>query len=174
MSNIALFTLRLYPDTLLTTRCVPVAAFDKTLASFCSTLIASMKAHHGVGLAANQVGVLLRIFAMSGAIAPGGVDVVFINPEVVARDGTGRLEEGCLSLPGVRYQVDSRSESVRLRYQALDGSWAEVDLVDVGALCAQHEIDHLNGLTMLDLVSPLKAGRARAKLLKSRRVGSSS
>ena len=161
-------SLKVYPDPSLSTKCLPVEVFGQSLAEVGVAMLAAMREHGGVGLAANQVGIHLRLVAM-GAEACGGADVVMANPSLVAREGECALEEGCLSLPGLRAKVAGRSDTVRVAYQDLDGAEQSMELGGLGALCIQHEIDHLDGLTMLDHLSPLKASRAKAKLAKSRR-----
>lgn len=161
-------TLRLYPDPILSQRCLPVACYDAALRDLAHAMLVAMREEHGVGLAANQVGVSTRLFVMSGDVDDGG-DRIIVNPEILSRDGVGDLEEGCLSLPGLRYRLDGRAELITLRYQDLNGSWHVENLHGIAALCVQHEIDHLDGITMIERLSPLKAGRARVRLIKERK-----
>lgn len=161
-------SLKIYPDPSLSMKCLPVEEFGAGLVEMGAAMLVAMREHGGVGLAANQVGIPLRLVAM-GAEACGGVDVVMANPSLVRREGACELEEGCLSLPGLRAKVAGRSESVLVAYQDLDGAERLMELRGLGALCIQHEIDHLDGRTMLDHLSPLKASRAKAKLAKGRR-----
>lgn len=169
MMNKGRLELRIYPDPILARPCEPVKTFGDEVARLTADMSEAMREFNGVGLAANQVGVSLRIFVIAGEALGTVEDLVAINPEILQADEAGELEEGCLSLPGVRYKVEGRSRRIVLRHQAVDGSWREAPMEGLAALCAQHELDHLNGVTMLDRVSPLKAARAKAKLLKARR-----
>lgn len=162
-------TVRMYPDPALSRRCNPATHFDAELAALAHGMLDAMRGASGVGLAANQVGVATRMFVMSGEIT-NGVDRVFVNPEIALRSGICELEEGCLSLPGLRYRVEGRAAIVTVRYQSLDGGRHEEDFQGMAALCAQHEIDHLDGLTMIERLSPLKASRAKAKLSKAKNM----
>lgn len=121
-----------------------------------------MYAAPGRGLAAPQVGVLLRLFVMDctwkeGTYAPR----VLINPEVLWMSAETAIgPEGCLSLPGITSQV-SRATSARMRWVDLDGSVCEETFTGFAAICAQHEFDHLNGVLTLDRLDP--AARALAE-----------
>lgn len=161
-------SLKIYPDPFLSMVCQPVSEFGQGLAELGAAMIVAMREHGGVGLAANQVGVGLRVVALA-AEACGGEDMVLANPSLSKPLGSSGLEEGCLSLPGVRAKIAGRAESVMVDYQDVDGVRRSMELSGLGALCIQHEIDHLDGRTMLDGMSPLKSSRAKAKLAKARR-----
>jgi peptide deformylase len=137
-----------WPDARLTTVCAPVSG---DVAGLAGDLLDTMYAAPGRGLAAPQVGVLLRVFVMdagwrAGAPAPE----VCINPEVLwqsAERASGA--EGCLSIPGPAPEV-VRATAVRLAWTDLAGARQERLLTGFEAICAQHEIDHLDGILMLD------------------------
>lgn len=155
--------LRRFPDPILNKRCEEIVAFDEQLSDEARQMIAIMAEEKGVGLAANQVGLLKRLIVV---ISQDGSPLVMVNLVIKSREGNLSVSEGCLSLPGIRYVLPNRSELVVVGYQSLTGEKMECVLNGIQALCAQHEIDHLNGLTMLDSLSPLKALRAKTKLIK--------
>ncbi len=148
-----------WPDPRLTTVCSEISGDVSTLAA---DMLETMYAAPGRGLAAPQVGVLLRLFVMDctwkeGTYAPR----VLINPEVLWMSAETAIgPEGCLSLPGITSQV-SRATSARMRWVDLDGSVCEETFTGFAAICAQHEFDHLNGVLTLDRLDP--AARALAE-----------
>lgn len=141
-----------YPDPRLRKKGAPVESFDGALAALAARMLELMREHAGVGLAAPQVGVALRLFVMN----PTGKledDRVLVNPEIVASEGHGEAEEGCLSIPEVRVQV-RRSLRCRLRAQDLKGDVQEFAAEELVARICQHEIDHLNGVLIIDRMGP--------------------
>ncbi len=146
--------IRLFGDPVLRESCEAVAELDEDLRRLIEDLQETMYDADGIGLAAPQVGVPLRVFVYDirdPEVAPG----VLVNPEIVAREGSVREEEGCLSLPGLT-EIVERDERVTVR--GLDGEGNEVELQAEGLLsrCIQHESDHLDGILFVDRVSPLK------------------
>ena len=144
----ALRPIRTVPDAVLLTRTRRVKEFDASLQRLIDDMIETMRDANGVGLAANQVGVPLRVCVIE---IPEEEDVrVLINPQMVAREGERELEEGCLSIPGYRGTV-TRSYSVRVRATDRTGRpiriKAEDDLL---AQALEHEIGHLNGQLYID------------------------
>jgi peptide deformylase len=117
----------------------------------------TMYAEDGVGLAAPQVGECIRLFLADPAPAEehGKRLLVFINPEIVARSGKQVWDEGCLSVPGMRAEVQS---SAKVTVRALDRDFQPFEITGEGlaAVCFQHEIDHLDGKLFFDRLSPLK------------------
>jgi peptide deformylase len=94
--------------------------------------------------------------------------LVFINPEILSREGVAQTEEGCLSVPGIFDEV-KRAAKVRVRSQDRTGAVVELDLDGVLAVCIQHEMDHLEGKLFVDYLSDLKRQRIRKKLEKERK-----
>ena len=94
---------------------------------------------------------------------------VFINPEILAKEGTCEGEEGCLSVPGI-YETVKRSERVKVRALNLDGQTFEVEADGLLAVCLQHEIDHLDGKVFVEYLSRLKLSRIKARLNKQARI----
>ena len=162
----ALRPIRVYPDPVLATPAEPVAAIDQEIRDLVRDMAETMYAAPGVGLAANQVGVARRV----AVIDPGDPKVhlgliVLINPEIVEREGEIVWEEGCLSLPGVYEEVD-RAESVAVRALDLDGRERTIRARGLLAVALQHELDHLDGVLLLDHLSSLKRGLIKRKLRK--------
>ena len=126
-----------------------------------------MYAAPGVGLAATQVDVHLRVIVIDVSDTHDQLRV-FVNPEIVAASGQSDCEEGCLSVPGV-YEKVMRAERVTVR--ALDAEGREFDLDADGllAVCIQHEMDHLEGKVFVEKLSRLKQGRILARLKKQGR-----
>jgi peptide deformylase len=156
-----------YPDPRLRTKAKPVEVFDDALAKQVEDMFETMYAAPGVGLAATQVDFHKRLIVMDvseGKNAP----MVFCNPEILAAEGTGVTEEGCLSVPGIFDDV-KRAASVRARAQDATGKVFEVDLDGLAAVCLQHEMDHLEGKLFVDYLSDLKRERIRKKLEKDRK-----
>ena len=165
-------SLRLHPDPSLSRPCDPVQEFGQELEQLAAEMGQAMRDHGGVGLAANQVGLNLRLLVIAGELCGGSGILAMANPSLEHIRGECELEEGCLSLPGVRQRLPGRAHWVRVGYQDMAGVERRMELEGLGALCLQHEMDHLNGLTMLDRMSALKASRAKAKLAKLRKGAS--
>jgi peptide deformylase len=157
-----------YPDPRLRTKAVPVAAVDAPLRELIDDMLETMYAANGIGLAATQVDVHRRLLV---ADVSEGRDQprVFINPEILSKDGAITSQEGCLSVPGY-YDDVSRAERVRVRALGRDGRLFEEDLEGLLAVCVQHEIDHLDGKLFVDYLSEMKRQRVRKKIEKDRRL----
>jgi peptide deformylase len=142
-----------WPDARLSTVCAPVAA-GEDMADLVRAMFVTMYDAPGRGLAAPQVGVLKRLFVMDCGWKDGDMTpMVCINPEIIRADGMAPGAEGCLSIPGVLAEV-MRPERITLRFCDLDGAVHEVDLDGFAARCAQHELDHLDGIVTFDRLSP--------------------
>jgi peptide deformylase len=149
--------LRYWDDPMLSTVCEPLgdAEFGSQLEEFGRDLLATMQAKNGVGLAAPQVGVTKRVFAMLFPDHRDSEPVVVCNPELVLSGSVVYGQEGCLSLPNV-YQQVYRASSAFLRYRTTDGSTVEKPLTLWDARVAQHEFDHLNGIMFFDYLNKRK------------------
>jgi len=136
-------------------------------------MLDQMHRSRGVGLAAPQVGIDQRIIVAD----PSSFDatltpMILVNPEIIERKGEEAGLEGCLSLPGIEVEV-KRSKEIRVKAQATDGSPLEFRLKNFPARIIQHEIDHLNGVLLLDYLPPFEKILAIWKLRKrGRRPGS--
>ena len=146
-----------WAEPVLRTACATVTAFDDQLERLVEDLYATMYAEDGVGLAANQIGVGLRVFVYD---CPDDEDVRhlghLVNPLLVEADGVRvRGEEGCLSLPGLRAQT-ARWDRALVRGQDLTGAAVEVEGTGFFARCLQHETDHLDGGVFVERLSGLR------------------
>jgi peptide deformylase len=143
-----------WPDPRLATRCAPVKV-DAEARRLAHDMLDTMYAAPGRGLAAPQVGVLRRVFVMDPAWKDGRpAPVILMNPSIIwASARRIRGPEGCLSIPGVTADVD-RAAEVRLRWTAADGTLREETFGGFAAICAQHEMDHLDGIVTLDHLAP--------------------
>ena len=162
----AILPILVYPDDRLHTVATPVTGIDHAVRTLVSDMAETMYAAPGIGLAATQVNVHKRLLVLDISDAHDHLQV-FINPEIIDRDGTHETEEGCLSVPGVFEKV-RRAATVTVR--ACDAKGQEFTLHADGllAVCLQHEIDHLDGKVFVEHLSLLKRGRILNKLEKQR------
>jgi peptide deformylase len=163
----AVRTILEFPDPRLRNRAAPVMRFDAELGRLIDDMLESMYAAPGIGLAAPQVDVHRRVVVIDVS-KDRDQPLVFINPEILAREGVTTTEEGCLSVPGIYDEVE-RASKVRVRAQSRTGEFFEADYDDVLAVCIQHEMDHLDGKLFVDYLSDLKRQRIRKKLEKQRK-----
>jgi peptide deformylase len=163
----AQLTILEFPDPRLRTRAAPVRDFDASLGRLIDDMLETMYAAPGIGLAATQVNVHRALLVVDVSEAKNDAQV-FINPQILSREGRTQTEEGCLSVPQV-YEPVERAERVRVRAQARDGKVFERDLDGLLAVCVQHEMDHLEGRLFVDYLSSLKRERIRRKLVKEQR-----
>ena len=156
-----------FPDPRLRTQAERVEVVDDQIRTLVDDMFETMYAAPGIGLAATQVNVHKRVIVID---VSEGQDqpVVFINPEILNKEGIEEMDEGCLSVPGV-YERVQRAERVKIRAQGRDGKPFELDADGLLAVCIQHEIDHLDGKLFVDYLSQLKRVRIRKKLDKQRR-----
>jgi peptide deformylase len=152
-----------WPDPRLLKVSARVETIDEKLKALTTRMFELMREHKGVGLAAPQVGVNLRLFVMNATGDPAD-DRVYVNPEVSEPEGEEEAEEGCLSLPGIHVDV-LRCKGLRMVAQDLEGKTFEQTEVGYIARIWQHEIDHLNGKLLTDRMGPL-AKLAHRKVLK--------
>ena len=141
-----------YPDTILKKVCAPVDAFGPDLAALAFAMLALTKEAKGVGLAAPQVGIPIRLFVCNVTGEPEDA-VVWVNPVFAHLDGADELEEGCLSIPGVLVTM-RRSSQVVLKASDVNGKGFEKCADALLARVWQHEMDHLNGRLITDSMSP--------------------
>ena len=156
-----------YPDPRLRTKARPVEVFDDVLARTAKDMLETMYAAPGIGLAATQVDFHKRLIVMDVS-EDKSQPQVFCNPEILAREGTGVTEEGCLSVPGIFDEV-KRAAKIRARALDIAGKEFEIELEGLAAVCLQHEMDHLEGKLFVDYLSDLKRDRIRKKLDKDRK-----
>ncbi|MBZ8141890.1 peptide deformylase [Rubrivivax gelatinosus] len=157
-----------YPDPRLNTVARPVAAVDERVKQLVADMIDTMYECEGVGLAATQVDVHERLFVMDTS-PEHDQPMVFINPQIVARSAEKVIwEEGCLSVPQVWDKV-TRNAQVTVRALDREGQAFELELDGLAAVCAQHEIDHLDGKVFVEYLSLLKRERIKIKMAKRAR-----
>lgn len=146
----------IYPDLRLREKAAPVTEFDDDLDTLTQDMAETMYAFKGIGLAAPQLGVSRRVVVMDST---DGEDLrILINPEIVSTaQDTHLVEEGCLSFPGIFEKVP-RHLWVRVKAQDVKGNEIMMDLSGVSAQCIQHEIEHLDGVVLVD-----NLGRAKRR-----------
>ena len=157
------FDLTLYPDPLLRRPALPVPAFDEELRTIVAGMFERMYASKGVGLAAPQVGLKKRLLVLN----PGGEkqdELVLVNPRILERSSSVTLfEEGCLSFPGI-YAAVERPENCRVQAFTVDGTPFEQALGGFTSRIVQHEYDHLEGVLLVDRMSPADRLQNKAAL----------
>jgi peptide deformylase len=156
----------LYPDPTLRRETRPVTEFDAALRATADAMLARMFESRGVGLAAPQVGLSVRLFVCNSGGDPEHPELnrAFVNPVITARGGRRvRAEEGCLSLPQIYAEVE-RPERCTVRFQDLAGETHVEDFEGFDARVVQHEFDHLEGVLIVDRMTPADKARHRAAL----------
>lgn len=168
MSVLPIYT---YDQAVLRRKAKPVRRKDEQLTRFVEDMFETMHAANGVGLAANQVGLLQRVVVIdvSGMEETRGVPpLVLINPEVSGEEGAVTMEEGCLSIPEIREEVE-RPERIILRFKDLEMNDREMEADGFLARVSLHEIDHLNGVLFIDHLNSVKRKLLRGRLNKIRK-----
>lgn len=158
-----------FPDPRLRTVAKPVAVVDDSIRALVDDMFETMYAANGIGLAASQIDVHLRVVVID-LQDDQHQPLVMINPEFeLLTDQVDEMQEGCLSVPGF-YETVKRPEHIRLRALDRDGNPYTLEATGLFAVCIQHECDHLNGKLFVDHLSNLKRSRIRSKLLKAKRA----
>lgn len=156
-----------YPDPRLHLPAARVEKIDAGVRTLVSDMAETMYAAEGVGLAATQVNVHQQVIVID--VSPDRTDLrVFINPEIIRREGLALNQEGCLSVPGI-YENVERADSVTVTALDANGSRFTLNASGLLATCIQHEMDHLQGKVFVEHLSELKQNRIRAKLKKRQR-----
>jgi len=156
--------IRVYGDPVLRERTAEVETIDAKVAALAETMIETMYQAPGVGLAANQVGVQKRLFVYDKGEGP----VVVVNPVIVETDGEWVYEEGCLSVPGLSWPI-TRPNAVHLKGYDLDGREIDVETDEFEGRIFQHEMDHLDGVLLIERLDDDQRREAK-KLLRARRL----
>ncbi len=186
MAKLKIYT---FPDKVLTQKALPISRVEKSHRKLADDMLETMYDAPGVGLAANQVGILERILVIDvdydyqelsedlkvpeGAevfgrsVVTGRKPIIIINPEIIHKEGKTSTSEGCLSVPEYTAEVQ-RSKRITLEYLNIDGLKKTIDAEDLFAIAIQHEMDHLDGKLFIDRLSPLKKEMAQKKLRKER------
>lgn len=157
----------IYPDPRLKERCAPVTEITPAIAQLLDDMVETMYKAPGIGLAAPQVGQLIRAIVVDVGddeeSGRKGQLYKLVNPKIIKREGTTEYEEGCLSIPDVREWV---KRSAKVTVTALDeqGKDVTIDADGLLAICLQHEIDHIDGVLFIDRLSSLKRELIRKQL----------
>ena len=157
----------IFPDPKLRKVAKKIDKFDKSLEMLSKNMLKTMYEAEGIGLAATQVDIHIRLVVMDLS-EERNEPRVFVNPEYTILDKSlFTYEEGCLSIPGFNEEI-SRPSKILLKWQDLQGNFHEEKPDGIFTVCAQHEIDHLDGKLFVDYLSPIKRDRIRKKLEKRR------
>lgn len=152
--------IRTYPDPVLSKKAAPVADFGSVMQKLFDDMIETMHVSDGVGLAAPQIGISQQIFIVCPTTRRGEAHVM-VNAVIEKKSGRQVAAEGCLSLPGISAEI-SRATKLRLTFQDRHGKKYTAELEDFFARIIQHEMDHLNGILLIDHFK----GAARESLIK--------
>jgi peptide deformylase len=157
------------PDARLRQKNAPIDVFDDKLKQLVSDMFETMYHTNGVGLAAPQIGINLKL-AVVDVVGDKANQYVLVNPEIIASTGETKCLAGCLSIPGASaYDGVKRAQIVTVRAQDETGKTVEIEADGLLSRCFQHEIDHLHGKLFIDHLSPLKRSLAKKKLDKFKR-----
>ena len=157
----------IFPDPKLRKVAKKIDKFDKSLEILAQDMLQTMYEAEGIGLAATQIDVHVRLVVMDLSEEKNDPRV-FVNPEYTILDKSlFTYEEGCLSIPGFNEEI-SRPSKILLKWQDLQGNFHEDKPDGIFTVCAQHEIDHLDGKLFVDYLSPIKRDRIRKKLENKR------
>ena len=178
----ALLNVLKFPDSRLRHKAKPVNEVTPELKKLSEDMLETMYAEKGIGLAAIQVGVEVRLLVID-ILPKGGEDryelsesfsdlekqvsmpVVIFNPEITKKEGKTTYDEGCLSVPGF-YESVVRSKYIEVKGLNQEGQPFELKLDGLLSICMQHEIDHLDGKIFIDRLSPIKSNRIKSKIKK--------
>jgi peptide deformylase len=167
----AVRTILHYPDPRLRQAGRRVEVLTDEVRQLIDDMAETMYAAPGVGLAATQVGELWQIFVVDCAAEGEPSDLrVFVNPEILSTEGKVTFDEGCLSFPNAREEVE-RAEKVRVRALDREGKPFELEAEGLLAIAIQHEYDHLQGILMIDRLGPLKKRLLHRKMMKRAEAG---
>lgn len=161
----------IYDQPVLRKKAKPVRSGDDTLRRLGENMLETMRQANGIGLAANQVGSLQRIIVVDVSGMEGTAEIpplALVNPEVVHEEGSWVMEEGCLSIPGLREEV-RRAEIIRVVYRDLEFREREIEASGILSRVILHEIDHLDGVLFIDRLTAVKRKLLRGRLNKIRR-----
>lgn len=163
MAELKIYT---YPDKILRKKADEITDIDQELLDLIENMFETMLLHEGVGLAAPQIGLSKRLFVIdTKKYYEDGEKLIMINPEIIEKDGSEKLEEGCLSVPDIKCEV-KRATRIVLRGYDEDGKLIEREIEGFLARVIQHELDHLNGILFIDKISSIKKHLLKKELEK--------
>jgi peptide deformylase len=167
----ALLEIRKYPEKVLKQKTSPVTDFDEDLQKLIDDMVETMYAAPGVGLAAPQVGVSKRLTVIDVSTKEEKMPLlVLVNPVFLSKEGIIEFEEGCLSFPDYTTKVE-RAERVVVSALDREGRQIEIDTEGLLAIALQHEIDHLDGILLIDRISPIKRQFFKKRFQKAQKLG---
>ncbi|HTL12321.1 MAG TPA: peptide deformylase [Bdellovibrionota bacterium] len=180
MAKLKIYT---FPDAVLAQKASPIDRVEKPLHRLADDMLETMYDAPGIGLAANQVGILQRMLVLdteyevdesdldetesSSGLIRNRKPIIIINPMIELAEGKFTMEEGCLSVPEYTAEVQ-RHEKIKIRYQDVDGLEKTLMAEGLQAVCIQHEIDHLEGRLFIERLGPMKKEMAKKKLIRER------
>ena len=167
----ALLEIKKYPEKILKEKTAYIESIDRDIQCLINDMIETMNAARGVGLAANQVGVLKRLCVIDTREEKSPL-VILINPVILEKEGVEESEEGCLSVPGY-LPVIKRAAKVSVKGLNREGKPVEIEATGLLARVLQHEIDHLDGLLIIDRISPIKREFFKKRYKKSLKAAAS-
>ena len=162
--------IKLLPDPILRKKASPLEKVSEEVKTILNDMAETMYDAPGIGLAGNQVGILMRLVVMDCSTDEEDPNLIkMINPEIInSSDEKEELEEGCLSIPDHK-SIVKRPAKVKVKYLNIDGIEQTLDAEGLLAACVQHEIDHLNGKLFIDYLSPLRRQLITRKMKKFKR-----
>lgn len=163
-----ILTILEFPDERLRKKAETVKVVDKKFKQLVNDMLETMYAARGIGLAATQVNVQLRVVVIDVS-EEKDAPLCLINPVILEKDGVKESEEGCLSVPGFFENV-TRAEHIKIKALDREGQEFELEATGLLAVCIQHEMDHLEGKLFVDYLSSLKRQRIKSKLEKIHRL----
>ncbi len=144
-----------YPDVILKKRCADITTLDQEIADLVRDMSETMYLENGIGLAAPQVARNIRLVTLDVEPQEGGKSLMhLINPVIADHHGKTTYEEGCLSFPGITAEV-KRKNKIHVVAFDVDGNELDFEADGLLSICIQHELDHLNGVTFVDRLTPL-------------------
>ncbi|MFN3236521.1 MAG: peptide deformylase [Pseudomonadales bacterium] len=164
----ALLDILEFPDPRLRTKAKPIANVTAKIAKLSDDMLETMYAAPGIGLAASQVNVHQRMLVLD-VTDDKSQPMVFINPEILQKEGQIQSDEGCLSIPGF-YEPVERFEKIQVKALDREGEEFIIDAEGLLAICIQHEMDHLEGKLFVDYLSNTKRQLIRKRLLKQQKL----
>lgn len=163
----AYLQIRTYPDPILRKVCEPIESINGETVILCNNMVETMRLAQGAGLAANQVGDSSRLVVLDPRTKKESKPIILINPIISEKDSEEISEEGCLSFPKF-YEYIKRAKKVLVKAINLQGKPFEMECDGFLARAVQHELDHLNGVLLIDHLSPVKKGLFKKKYMKDR------
>lgn len=160
--------IKTYPDPVLRKVCKPIETIHDEMLTLCDDMVETMRLAQGAGLAANQVGVSIRLIVLDPRTKKNDKPIILINPVITEQSSEEITEEGCLSLPKF-YEYVKRAKRVFVTGINIKGEPFEMECDGFMARAVQHELDHLNGVLLIDHLSPVKKDLFKKKYMKDRK-----